>query len=527
MDKVMKKAVFSWWIFSLLAGCSLPAGYGELSSNLAHYEPPALYKHYARLQPTPEAEAGHDQAFREQIEEIKERKRRWEEAMGVVQGEDRFFRPDPDRFNALLPGATNPAQAGVLLSEPFSLADLEILVFLRNPGVKAAKRDLRATLESYNQAWNLDEILRQYMAFTEDLMTGIGPMKGREPVEMRFPFPGVTALKGEIVNQEVIASSESLEIARRSALTLARKSYWNLRYVLDAVRITEEVLRLLEHLEAVARTRYEVGKTSFQDVIKIQIQRDRLREEMNTLKERQRNLEVVILELVDLPPELTVGKPLALNAVRAVPNVERLYSLAMNRKQEIRRTKARIGKMERMIELAETRIYPDYSMNLSLYQDEAVSQVGTMRKKEPFSVTTTASMGAGLPRMPWFGSSDAYLRETRQRLEALRENLRQVETKTVRKVREGWFRLDRARREEALYALRVVNLSRAALEVSARGYETGKVSFADVIASYTNWLEANLALKRRLSDLGVARAELEEAVGGSWDQREPNDSSER
>jgi len=168
-----------------------------------------------------------------------------------------------------------------------------------------------------------------------------------------------------------------------------------------------------------------------------------------------------------------------------------------------------------MIEMAETMTQPGYSLNLALYVDEAVAQVGTFRAREPFSVTTTASTGAGLPKMPWYGTNDAYVRETRQKLSALRQELRKAEDATSFGVREAWSGLDQADREERLYARSVVDLSQAALEVSTRGYETGRVMFADVIASYTNWLKAKLALERRHADLGVARAELEEAVGVS------------
>jgi len=62
----------------------------------------------------------------------------------------------------------------------------------------------------------------------------------------------------------------------------------------------------------------------------------------------------------------------------------------------------------------------------------------------------------------------------------------------------------------------VVNLSQAALEVSTRAYETGKIAFADVIESYIGWLNARLSLERERSNLGIAHAELEEAVGGLW-----------
>jgi outer membrane protein TolC len=171
--------------------------------------------------------------------------------------------------------------------------------------------------------------------------------------------------------------------------------------------------------------------------------------------------------------------------------------------------------MERMIEMAETMTQPGYSLNLSLYSDEAVTQVGTFRAREPFALETTAATGAGLPKMPWYGTDDAYVRETRQKLAALREDLRKAEDATSFGVREAWFGLDQAAREERLYEGSVVDLSQAALEVSTRGYEAGRVTFADVIASYTNWLKAKLALERRRADLGVARAELEEAVGVS------------
>jgi cobalt-zinc-cadmium efflux system outer membrane protein len=375
---------------------------------------------------------------------------------------------------------------------------------------------LRAALEGYSQVWNLDEILRQYSAFTEALMTGIGPMKGREPMESKFPFPGVLALKGEIVTQEVKAANETLEIARRTAITMARQSYWNLHYLHRAQEITGEMRGLLTRLESVATARYETGKTNFQDVIKVSIEREILEEDLNTLRQEEDNLKVKVLEILDLPPTAKVGKPAAREPDRHVPPLDPLYGEAVQKRQEILRLRDRIGKMERLILLAETQIYPGYALNLSLFEDEAISQVGTWRSQEPFSTATSASVGAGLPKMPWYGKNDAYLRETRQRLSALREELKKAEEATLFNVREAWFRLDRAKREEALYAGQVVSLSQAALEVSTRGYETGRVSFADVIASNMNWLKANLFMAKERSDLGVARAQLEEAIGGQW-----------
>ncbi len=493
-----------------------PASYRDLAEDLANYRPGGLYEAYRKAPPPPpERPAGTGDEFEAQKKALEAARKRWEQALEAGTQGTPFYKPDPVQLQRLAPAARDDAKAARLLEGGFVIGELETLAWLRSPGVRAAERALRATLERYTQAWNLDEILRQYTAFTEALMTGVGPMKGREPVPMRFPFPGVLALKGEIVAQEVRAAAETLEIARRTAVTAARRAYWDLVYLEQAEVTTREMLILLERLEAVATTRYEAGRTSFQDVIKVRIRRQILEEDLGTLMEKQRTVHAKIRELLALPPATPIGAPLHREPPRIVPGLDPLYALAVERRQELRRLRARIGKMERMIELAETRIYPAYTLNLSLYADEAVNQVGTARTREPFPTTVAASAGAGLPKMPWYGTGDAYVREVRQKLRALRQELRRAEERVRYEVRRAWFELDRAAREEALYAKSVVDLSRAALEVSSRGYEAGRVAFADVIGSYTAWLQANLTLARKRADLGIAWAELERAVGVS------------
>ncbi|MHB8763558.1 MAG: TolC family protein [Deferrisomatales bacterium] len=499
-----------------LSAPSASAGYRDLARELEAYEPTPLYRAYAEPRPAadlPRAAAPGD--FEAQVAALRAAQERWAEALTARAPDGRFFAPDPALTARLSPAAAEPGAAAAALADGFTLETLEALALLRNPGVRAAAKSLRASLERYDQASNLDEILRQYTAFTEAVMPGVGPMKGREPVEMRFPFPGVLALKGQVVGQEVAAAAESLEIARRTAVTGARRSYWNLAFVGRAVAITREMTGLLGRLEAVVTARYETGKTSFQDVIKVRIRRETLDEDLRTLVEKDRTLGAKVRELLDLAPGVPVGTPAAREADRRVPDLEPLYALAGERRQELRRMRAMVGKMERMIELAETRMLPAYTLGLAYFQDEAVAQVGTARMREPFAQVTTASVGAGLPKMPWYGTNDAYLRETRQKLGALRDELVKAESMTRFGVRDAWAELDQAAREERLYGESVVGLSEAALEVSTRGYETGKVMFADLIASYQSWLMARLTLERKRADLGVARAELEAAVGVS------------
>jgi outer membrane protein TolC len=446
-------------------------------------------------------------------------KGRWEKALQTPSKETAFYRPNTQLLKALeTSGAALPASRDVLRS-PFSLATLETLTLLRNPGVKAAETRVRATLEQFGQVTAVNDILRQYTAFTESIMTAVGPMQEKDSVAMQFPFPGVMALQGQVVTQDVLASMEDLEMARRDAITAARQRHWRLWFIRQAKGITARTLSLLSDLESVAKARYEAGKTSFQDVIRVQVQRELLEEELRTLREKQQNAEAETRELLSLPPGTRVSIPQVNLATSSLPSLETLYDMALASRQELRRLRTRIGKMERMIEMAETMILPSLSLGFSLYPDAAITQVGSMDKQPAFATSTPASTGAGLPKRPGLGAADAYLREIRQRRQALQEELQQAEAATLTRVRKTWFAVDQARRERVLYQQTVLPLSQSALEVATSGYESGSVSFADVIASYTLWLNTNLKLANRLSDYGISLAALEQAVGRSFSQQ--------
>lgn len=495
-------------------GCS---NYSQMSKDLEEYRPP-LYTVPKAAEGEARARTSDESGFALEKRKIREAKALWEKALKAPRRAETFFHPPSDLLNALKPAVTDGAAAAAALDPRFSLETLETLAFLRNPGIKAGENRTRAAIDTYSQVLALDDILRKYTAFTEGLMTGVGPLKGKEPMKTKFPFPGILALKGEIVSQEIKAVMEDLEIAKREAITEVRKAYWDLLFVHKAEKITQETLDLFRHLEQVATIRYETGGTSYQDVIKVRIQREILEEDLDTLLEKQRNVETKILEILNLPPEAKIGLPENREPLRMVPPLSPLYKLARERKQELRRMRARVGKMERLIEMAETMIIPPYTLNLSLYEDEAINQVGSVATKEGFPVSTQASTGFGLPKMPWYGIEDAYLRQTQQELNALRRELEKEEAGTFTLVRNAWFRLDLAKREESLYRNTILKLSRAALDVSTQGYEAGNVSFADVISSYTSWLDTNLVAEREMSALGIARAQLENVVGATLHQ---------
>ncbi len=485
-----------------LAAC----GYRDLKQDMNAYAPPAMIQQAQASKPPVTSKPDVFEAESATIARLRDR---WEKTVG----ETTAAVGGADAQPAMIASATDDARSLGLLRPSFSLQTVQSLILLRNPSIKASTDRLWAALEGFDQVTQLDEILRQYSAFTESVMAGVGPMRGADNIQMKFPFPGVTALKGQVAEKNVEVEKQTLDLIRRDIVAQSSKAYWNLLYLHRAQRITRDTLDRLNQLESVATTRYGAGKTSYQDVVKIRIGREKLQEQLTTLKEQRVNLETELLSLMDLQPGNSMGWPDTPIPPMSIPPLAPLYDLALEKRQELNRMRAMVGKMERMVEMAETMIQPAFSQNYSLFTDEAVLQVGSAAMKPTFSTTIAPTRGKGLPKNAWFGTQDTYLRETRQKLNALRADLADAEARTRLMVRTAWFDLDRARRERSLYKNRLLELSTTSLDVSTRAYESGSVSFADVISSYTGWLDVNLAGERRNSDVGVARAELERRVG--------------
>jgi outer membrane protein TolC len=507
-------------LLTVVIFCPACSHYQKLSAEYETYNPPAIVSPPISPIPKPTEDSRADIDFRSQKARLVEMSRIWEAALNAPGADTRFFSPAPGQLSGLEPAARDTAAAVRALSSGFTMETLEILALLRNSGVISAEKTFRSKLQSYTQISNLDEILRQYSAFTQAVMTGVGDMSDKESPSMKFPFPGVMALKGEIVNQEVKIAREELETVRKTVVTDSRRVFWNLTYNRRAQEITGATLELLDQLELSARKRYEVGKETLQDVIRVQIQHGKLREEQNTLKEGQKSLQTNILKIADLTPGSEIGFPAIREPRRELPAIDKMSDLAMEQSQELRTIRARIGGMERMIEMAETEIYPRFTQNLSLFENKAVIQVGTIKTEAPFADVAKSYTGEGLPKNPWFGLEDAYLRETRERIDALRKELKNAENGMRFRVREGWFKLDLAIREERLYTKKIRELSRLSAEATNLRYEAGVAQMRDVIEFYMTWFEARLTSELKKSEIGIARADLEEIVGTSLNSRD-------
>ena len=485
--------------------------YQELKGEVDSYAPPPDYLGLAggpagTAAPPPPVAAADD--FAVTAARLADLAEKWKQTLGRPEAGTSFIVPDDGLLRSLAGAAGDPGQAEQALGDGFSLRTLETLTLLRNPAIRTKEAEARAGLEVFGQAEQIDAVLRRYRSLIATSMAGGG--MGTQP---DFPFPAILALKGRIVDEEVRAARERLEAARRDAITAARTTYWELIFVGQAAEITSRMIDLLENLDRSVASRYESGKTSFQDLVRIRIEREKAREELRTLAEERANRAADIRGLLALPPRIAVGTPAFREDWAALPAQEKLETLALARRQEVRAADAMVGRMELMLEMVETMTFPGFDLGLTPAPRGVIAPSGGAPAMGEAAGNTAATTAAQAPSRPFLAADAAYVGEIRQRIAALKSEREAVRAETLVGVRTAWFAADRARREESLYAAKVLGLSKSALESSLQGYAAGSVGFSDLLESYTGWLEANLARQRARVDIGIGRAGLEAAVG--------------
>lgn len=497
------------WICLVLL--SLPvhplyADYGKLNTDKQQYAPPAAFLNPAAA---PLPENGQDRMVNHASDLIKELKQKFLDQAGR-QETDAFGLKKDDLDKA---AALDATAAAARVKEAARLHELKALALARNPGIAAARKKVSAEIQSFDQVANLDDSLRQYSAFTPALNNQAGPVKGKENISMSFPPPGITALKGQAVAAQVSILLEQEERTKRQVIRDVTAAFWDLLFTEQSVRVVRETIAAFKRLKDVATVLYKSGRTSFQDVIKVNIKLEELEERLATFKSKRVVIQSRLLELVSLPPDTVMGKAEAMKAPRGLPAVEILFAQAREHRQELKVLRFKIDKVSAMVAMSEAMIEARSSLGFSLAQTDFVNTAGTDADQAAFKENTMAAMKNNSPVRAWYGVNEPWLEQSRQTLQSLKKELMSKENATDRMVRSAWFKTDKTLREYRLYKNRILALARSALDVTTREYEAGSVPFSQAIDSYTYWLKVELLIAEKRSSLGEAFADLENTIG--------------
>ena len=398
--------------------------------------------------------------------------------------------------------ATEAGKAEARLAETVSLELLLAIGYEWSPAIKAARKKMKATLEQYPQAVYLDNVLRQYNAFTKQLNTKIGQPRHKDMMAMNFPFPDMLALKGQIVTEDVQIAQREIDIVLRDLVTDIKLAYYDYLYLNEAIEINRENQELLRQMIQIAQVKFRAGIGKFHSVIMAQVEFSKLSDSIITLEERRETVTARINPLWNRPADAPLGKPQPLADEDVTQPLEELYTLALKSRQEIQKQKLAISKMNLVIQLATRMAHPDTTLGASYFEDR-------MKLSATFSTHRTLNPQHSAS----FGQKNAYIREVEIKTEAMQQKLAELENITRFSVKKHHFGMETANRSIALYRTTLLPQARSALEAANTAYQAARVDFISFLDAQRTLLKFRLEELRAFRDHRQHLAQLEQAVG--------------
>lgn len=319
-------------------------------------------------------------------------------------------------------------------------------------------------------------------------------------VEQEIPFPGKRGLKGNIASAEADGRQWNRQLVYRQTIAELKQAFFDLYFIRKSIDILLKNKDLLEGFEHIAESRYQVGQTSQQDVLKAQVEVSKLLDRLLTLGQKKRIAEARINNILFRPSGTPVGRPGEFKKSELSLTLEECLELALSASPALKVQESEIARRQYGVELAHKGYYPDFAVGFTYYDRD--------QNPEMYRLMFSAKV----PIYFW----------TKQRpeLESARLNLASAQTardgisSTVQfQVREAYTQASTAEKLSQLYSAAVVPQANLALNSAIANYQVGKIDFLQLIDASTALLEYEIKYYEAVVEFHKALAQLEPLMG--------------
>lgn len=383
----------------------------------------------------------------------------------------------------------------------------------RNPSIQEVLARHRAALQRVPQVTALPDPVVGFSQAIRSVETRVGPQHNGLLLSQAFPWFGKLDLRGKVAVQEAASWYQLYRARQREVISQLKRAFYELGYIDTAIRINEEERSLLGHYEVLAQTRYATGQGLQQAVIKIQAEITRVMDRLEILERQRVTLSANINTLRDRPPHDPVPAVDGLSLPRVQLELEELYALGEQNRQELKAAQALIERSERSIDLAKKNYWPDFMVSAGLVNIGDRSDPAGLSQPPPDNGKNAFSLSVGINIPIWRDKYDAGVREAAETLVAQQSSYANVLNEMEFSIRDQVVRLETLQEQIDLYENVLIPQAEETLRSTEAAYETGQLGVLDLLDSERVLLNVRLVNARYDSDFLIALAHLERAVG--------------
>jgi len=381
------------------------------------------------------------------------------------------------------------------LSSQSSLSNYLAYALLNQPQVEAAYFDWLASVERITTARSLPDPQITFQMDIRSVVTSVMPGL------MGFvPWPAKLRLGAEVASAESQGKRAAFESAVLRSAYDVKRAYYQLHFLTEKVRVNRETLGLLSELESLARAQNEVGKVTLQDVLRAQIEQDRLRTVIANLEDSRNSLMAQFKAALGLKAEDPAPPlPRHFESTSLDPTPDQLFETALARNQRLKAMEADVRAAEASILLARRSQLPDFSLGL-----RADVQM------RPILYRPLGTMSLPI----WRDKIAAQIAEAQANKRSAEARLSAEQIALAADFAERSFVYREATRNLALLNDQLLPKARQSLEVARSGYLAGQIDFFNLTDSERTLLGFELDKVETATQREVILAELSLIIQG-------------
>jgi len=187
-----------------------------------------------------------------------------------------------------------------------SLDSLVDMAISQNKDILILDNEYKTALQKAAQVSQIPDTEVGMGGFPLPVQTRVGPQFLRLSATQMFPWFGTLDSKADLENEKAKVIREK---ANARALDIAfeiRKNYYDLYELRQSQSIINKNMKLLNSLERLAKIKVESGKSSASDVLRIQLRKEKLQQQLDILKSRERIPIIRINEWVERPLDTNI-----------------------------------------------------------------------------------------------------------------------------------------------------------------------------------------------------------------------------
>lgn len=316
-----------------------------------------------------------------------------------------------------------------------------------------------------------------------------------------LPFWGKRDLRRDAAQAEAEAARGKAGIAWTDQAARIKSAYAQYFALSKLIRLTREVIGLIDGIEGITQARYAGGLVPQQDAIRVQVERTVMSSELIQMETDYQNARTRLNAALARPAQSPLAEP---ERLRPIPAPAKLDYVALEERlrgknPQLFADDARIRAAEKNRDLTYRNRYPDFSVGVSPVQMR--NRVNEWELMFEFNIPLQQE------------SRRSQEREAEKTIEASRARKDATANQLLAELSENLTGIEAARRMEMLAQTSLLPQSETTFRAALAGYENGKVDFATLLDAQRQIRKAKQDVIKAQAEQQARLADIERLIG--------------